>query len=226
MHPFERWIFERGALIFSPSIRIKLAPFCTRYYFLIFNIKQTNKLLYIQYNKKVSRAKDGKGGKNKFERNIAGIRFLFARTMFPISEGSETSTVVAIFSTGRFFLRFFYHESEENHARSKCWTTQKIDRFATREIDLEEKGGVGGVEKNGWWWRLEELRSATSVSKKKKKKEKKRSCKGLMDYVTRTLIVAITVHKRKVVYIYIIIMTHKHMRISMRYLGCKVGNRS
>lgn len=47
-----------------------------------------------------------------------------------------------------------------------------------------------------------------------------------MDYVTRTLIVAITVHKRKVVYIYIIIMTHKHMHISMRYLGCKVGNRS
>lgn len=103
--PIRTMDIQRGALIFSPSIRIKLAPFCTRYYFLIFNIKnkQTNKLLYIQYNKKVSWAKKWKRG--RFERNIAGIGFLFARTMFLISEGSETNI-----RSSRYFLpvAFFY----------------------------------------------------------------------------------------------------------------------
>lgn len=102
---------------------------------------------------------------------------------------------------------------------------KSIDLLRAKSISIRGERGEWSEE-----WVVvevgqEELTSAT-LKRKKKEKRFQRSCKGLMDYVTRTLIVAITVHKRKVVYIYIIIMTHKHMRISMRYLGCKVGNRS
>lgn len=80
-------------------------------------------------------------------------------------------TVVAIFSTGRFFLRFFYHESEENHTRLNVGRPRKIDRFATREIDLDSrrKRGVEWRMGGGGGW----TRRVNVCHSKKKKKRKK-----------------------------------------------------
>lgn len=144
MHPFERWIFNEEPSYSPLDIRIKLAPFSTRYYFLIFNIKKKkNKPLYIQYNKKVSWAKSGKGEnlRGKYRENRIPFR------AYNVSEGSETNTVVAIFSTGRFFLRFFYHESEENHARLNVGRPRKsIDLLRAKSISIREERGNGGGE--------------------------------------------------------------------------------
>lgn len=152
--PIRTMDIQRGALVFSPSIRIKLAPFCTRYYFLIFNIKnkQTNKLLYIQYNKKVSWAKKMEKGKiwekyrgNSFSRVQC---FWFLRVLKRIY-GRRDIFYRSLFST------IFLSRKRRKSRSSKCWTTQKNRSicYARNRSRFEEKEG-SGVE-NGWWWRLD-----------------------------------------------------------------------